>query len=514
MRVDLTWRLNACAAIVVFACVLGARTALADARVTTLSGTEWPDAVAALESDVTSQGRSLALCVRDDRTYACAPCGTYTLAFDEAGTQAFRVGRCDAATGASTVTLVDRSALFDHGHAVPRPRAITVRAAIVSSIETSGGAASTGGSALGCTARIRPYLRDLEHGTDVYLGPDQYDVRVLHAQVEVNALGNGWMLASETRIDSEVDYDVIERSSGESVMTGHASLECASETRTTIDAGRAVAADGSLIAGAGFGSIAALEGVAGGLYGGSDLGSGCIGHYPSAPQQQLRIEGALSAVEIHAEGGGADLTLAVRTADGVWHCNDDGGRGPHALDPIVQLTLPPIGPVDVWIGTYGGGVSAPYRLHVVEPGVSDGLDASSLPPGTRRGPSHAPIGGLLAGGVVMQTFSWVFMAAFDLIPEMLCDRPSDCPNDAWRSVAWIPFVGPFLAETVDGAEGRTFSTPAAIDGALQDLGLLFVIISVALGQDRDSAIALGDAPDAPRLALGGHGSTTGFTLTF
>ena len=206
--------------------------ARADTTVSTLERGPWPVAVTALQSDTGSEGSALSVCVHDEASASCAPCGSYALSFDEAGAAAFVIGACDPASGATQVTLVDRSALFDHAHVVPRPRAITIQASVVHSIATSGGAATTGGSSLGCTARLRPFLRDLEHGSVVYLEPEHFRVVVQHAEVEVSALGNGWMLASETRIASDVDYDVVEIATGETVMSGHASLECASETDT------------------------------------------------------------------------------------------------------------------------------------------------------------------------------------------------------------------------------------------------------------------------------------------
>jgi hypothetical protein len=208
--------------------------ALADVRVTTIEHGPWPVAVTAVQTDIASQGRALHVCVHDGASESCLPCGRYSLAFDEIGTRAFTIGACDPATGTTEVTLVDRSALFDHAHVVPRPVAVTIQAQILESVSSTGGAAPTGGSTLGCTARIRPYLRDLEHGTTVQLGPDHFQVRVLHAGIEASALGDGWMLVSEARISEDVDYEVVELDTSEIVMTGHASMVCASETDTSV----------------------------------------------------------------------------------------------------------------------------------------------------------------------------------------------------------------------------------------------------------------------------------------
>jgi hypothetical protein len=201
-------------------------------RISSVDGRAWPEVVAALEADVGAQGTSVPICVHAGADTACLPCGQYTLALDASGTRAFTVGSCDATSGATTLTLTDRSSLFDHTHAVPAPRAIELRASIVSLVTESGGAATTGGSSLGCAASIRPFLRDLEHGTVVYLGPADYDVRVAHAAIAVAAQGDGWMLTSQERIEADVDYAVIERSSGNQVLTGRATMVCASETTT------------------------------------------------------------------------------------------------------------------------------------------------------------------------------------------------------------------------------------------------------------------------------------------
>ena len=503
MRVLIARCASACT-VIGFVCLLAPSGARADARVITLDGRDWPDVVTGFEADVHSQGHSVSLCVRDDAMGVCLPCGSYTLAFDEIGAQAFAVSACDPASRATQVTLVDRSVLFDHSHTVPRPRAITVRAAIVSAIETSGGAASTGGSALGCTARVRPYLRDLEHGTNVYLGPDEYDVHVTAMGVDVSMLGNGWMLASESRVASDVGYDVIERSSGETVMTGHASLECVSETQTTIDDPSTVRAGGTETGGfaVGFGVREGVSGLAGGpSHSLVHLGANCIGSYPNEPQHVIDAAMPLGAITIHAGHTRTDLTLAVRTPDGAWHCNDDGGVAPSVLDPIVALTSVPQGRTEVYVGTYSGQIGVPYQLDVHEVALRH---------------RHRPQPGLLAAGVLLQTFSWVFMSAFDAIPDVLCTHASACPNDEWRSIAWIPLVGPWIANGVAGANGATFTAPAIADGVIQDVGLLFVIISLIAEQDYVvPSVALGEGASAPRLALGGGaGSSIGATLTF
>jgi len=98
---------------------------------------------------------------------------------------------------ATRVHLIDRSALFDQTHDMPEPRAVTIRATVLHAVANSGVAAPSG-SALGCAARVRPFLRDLEHGTTRYLGPDRYDMHVDRAAIEVSQVGDGFVLTSET----------------------------------------------------------------------------------------------------------------------------------------------------------------------------------------------------------------------------------------------------------------------------------------------------------------------------
>jgi hypothetical protein len=200
-------------------------TSLARAQeVTTLELGAWPDTVAALESDVRAEGTQLSVCVRED--HACVPCDRYTIALDEAGSRAFGIGTCNARTGTTIVTLVDRSALFDHTHDVPRPRAIELRASVMHEVVSRGAAAEAGGSALGCTAEVRPFLRDLEHGSVVTLGSDRYELRPRHAAVSVSAHDESWVLSTEEHVAAEIEYDVIERSTGETVLSGRTALEC------------------------------------------------------------------------------------------------------------------------------------------------------------------------------------------------------------------------------------------------------------------------------------------------
>jgi hypothetical protein len=194
----------------------------ADAHVTALDGRSWADVVSDWVEDTSSQGTAVSLCVREQAD-RCLPCGAYAISIDPA----VAVGGCDPASGATSVLLVDRSALFDHSHAVPVPRAIAVRATLAGGTTTESVAPRSAGTGVGCSVRVRPYVRDLEHGSVVMLGPDAYDVVVagMEATVEPSADGS-FVVSSSDRITTTIAYDVVERATGAVVLVGHATLDC------------------------------------------------------------------------------------------------------------------------------------------------------------------------------------------------------------------------------------------------------------------------------------------------
>jgi hypothetical protein len=194
----------------------------AQVHVGALDGRSWPEIVSDWVEDPGSQGSVVSLCLREEAD-RCLPCDRYELAIDPA----IAVGACDPISGATSVLLVDRSALFDHTHAVPVPRSITVRARLATGTTAESVAPRAAGTGLGCSVSVRPYVRDLEHGTTVMLGPDAYDVRVarVHADVEPSADG-GFVISSSDSAVTTFSYDVIERATGAVVLVGQATLAC------------------------------------------------------------------------------------------------------------------------------------------------------------------------------------------------------------------------------------------------------------------------------------------------
>jgi hypothetical protein len=96
----------------------------------------------------------------------------------------------------------------------------------------------------------------------------------------------------------------------------------------------------------------------------------------------VKLGGPIDLLRVLVDSDGNDLTLAVRTPDGQWHCNDDSGDPMNGLNPAVDLYSPPAGQIEVWVGTYSPYYSgAAYQLGVTEqPGyASDFLRRGAAP---------------------------------------------------------------------------------------------------------------------------------------
>lgn len=99
---------------------------------------------------------------------------------------------------------------------------------------------------------------------------------------------------------------------------------------------------------------------------------GCRGFVSVAPQVVVNAPAA-ERTRFVTRSEGVDLVMAVRTPDGVLHCDDDSGEG---LNPQLDLTLPS-GRTAVWVGgfhaegvgEYALDVGAPWGRHRVGLGV-------------------------------------------------------------------------------------------------------------------------------------------------
>jgi hypothetical protein len=92
------------------------------------------------------------------------------------------------------------------------------------------------------------------------------------------------------------------------------------------------------------------------------LGSGCRGFVTRQPDFILNYRNAASFLRFYATGNG-DTTLVINDAAGNWHCNDDSHGG---LNPTVDLSNPPSGQYDIWVGSYRANENIRATLHVTE----------------------------------------------------------------------------------------------------------------------------------------------------
>lgn len=105
-------------------------------------------------------------------------------------------------------------------------------------------------------------------------------------------------------------------------------------------------------------SVTTRAGIAGGLVDAHTLGNNCRGFIPAAPHLVLSATDYRRVVLVTA--GTHDLTMVVRDASGIFHCDDDSGG---SMQPRVEATLSP-GNHQVWIGTYRANDSSTFTLSV------------------------------------------------------------------------------------------------------------------------------------------------------
>lgn len=74
----------------------------------------------------------------------------------------------------------------------------------------------------------------------------------------------------------------------------------------------------------------------------------CRGNVMLEPDVILRLQEPPPSLRLSVRAAG-DTTLVVRTPDGQWRCDDDGGG---ATNPALTLEHPLEGQYDVWVGSY------------------------------------------------------------------------------------------------------------------------------------------------------------------
>jgi hypothetical protein len=94
------------------------------------------------------------------------------------------------------------------------------------------------------------------------------------------------------------------------------------------------------------------------------LGNAGPGFIANAPDFDLVWQaGNLGLPLVISVDSQVDTTLVVRTPNGQWLCEDDGGF--NALNPGMRIDNPQSGLYDIWVGTYNGGY-APAVLSISE----------------------------------------------------------------------------------------------------------------------------------------------------
>ncbi len=198
-------------------------------RIETLEDHTWAASVASLQRDLKSEGRVLHVTVREtDGTRV--KCGTYGIELDRAASEAFEIGLCDPWTDSTALKLVNRSALFDHGEVVSKPRAPRIVATRTQTGEAAGGAKPVAESAVDCTVNVKPYIHDLENGARVELTPGRYALRTKTDDVRVRESGSGWTFVAPRGTSRTVEYFVVDQQSSEVVLNDRVTMNCSVQT--------------------------------------------------------------------------------------------------------------------------------------------------------------------------------------------------------------------------------------------------------------------------------------------
>lgn len=220
--------------IALLACVLlTARAAHADGlRIETIEDGGWAASVERLQKDLASEGRVVHVIVRDAEGTRLR-CGTYAIALESAGAEAFNVVGCDDQTNSTAVRLVRRAALFEHGDTVSKPREPRIVASRTQTGAASGGAKNGAESAVDCTVTVHPFVRDLENGSRVELTPGRYAMRLKDGSgAEARPVGDGWTLVAPRGTHSTVEYFVYDTHKNEVVLNDRVTMNCDVHTTT------------------------------------------------------------------------------------------------------------------------------------------------------------------------------------------------------------------------------------------------------------------------------------------
>jgi hypothetical protein len=202
-------------------------------QIETLEQGSWSNAVAALQTERSSQGHVVHVVVRDDKA-GLLNCGSYTLALDAAASEAFTSDGCDETTHATALRLTKRAALFEHGDVVSKPRTVHVMATRTVTGTAAGGAHASAESAVLCSAEVHPFLRDLENGGRVELTPGRYRLRAEGDDVRVTPLDRGWRLTAPRGNGASIAFEVSDdERGGGALLRDRVSMRCEADAGNT-----------------------------------------------------------------------------------------------------------------------------------------------------------------------------------------------------------------------------------------------------------------------------------------
>jgi hypothetical protein len=128
---------------------------------------------------------------------------------------------------------------------------------------------------------------------------------------------------------------------------------------------------------------------AGGELDAGTLGGDCVGWIDAGRADVALTYTAGNFPLIFLATSQADTTLAVRTPDGTWLCNDDF----QGLNPGIVIPRPTSGEYRVWVGTYGQGRPEPAVLRITElmPGARPGQPGLGAGPNTQAPARYATV---------------------------------------------------------------------------------------------------------------------------
>jgi hypothetical protein len=104
-----------------------------------------------------------------------------------------------------------------------------------------------------------------------------------------------------------------------------------------------------------------------------NIGESCRGFVTTEPDLRLHWSGDTDRLRIFFVSSG-DTTLVVQTPDGQYICNDDFV----SLDPAVELTHPPEGDYNIWVGSFSATEFVYGYLMITELGSMPGSIQSNL----------------------------------------------------------------------------------------------------------------------------------------